>query len=536
MTWCGRSDRRLNTRVDEPLDGSACGALVIVPSVGREFVVAFRTVRALAVQAASAGFIVFSPDLSGNGDSPPATADDLVSTWREDVLGVVGEVREHLGGKLPVHIVGLRIGASLVATLPSLPGEARVAWEPVSGKAFLRRATAVRRLTMPEPMVEDGVEMPGFHLSTAQAKSLSSLAAPTADHRVTVAVEGDRDAAARIASVSPHHARIPHASVERIVASLPSGPRVSMPEFTPTPDVTLSADGAGCEVIERHVQVGAHALPGIITYPVDPHAGPALLFTAMGAELRCGPGSLWTTAARELAARGVICLRVDRRLLGDALDPSVASEPRPYTRECIEDLVESVDWLQTHTGRPVVGVGVCSGAWALLNAGRFIRLQSIIAVNNIDWDPDPDSYDEAFYEQAFRFDSVMSDSAVSAAEADREGGSSAWVGLDAVRRYRALRHRLGVRFPGARAWLRRERVGTPIGLLIDPVHPQTKIRLLLGQKESSRLRMLHGEADVVRAQRRGRAISVESRAGFDHSMLTERARRDLFQDLIQLVM
>lgn len=546
MTWIVHSGRALATRVDEPAGGAARGAVVVIPALAREGVTSFRTMRALAVRCAEAGFVTYSPDLTGQGDSEALECDDAAATWRADVAATVRTARDRVGD-LPVHAIGLRVGATLLPAVPPRAGEKRIAWEPVSGTSFMRRALAVRRLTIPLPSVSDGVELPGAFFTAAAAESIRGLAVPGEESGVTVVRESDRATADRIAGVSPHYARIPVESLRAIVAMLPQNepvpsvslPRSSGPGATSTTSTTSMRARSGAAVTETHVEVGPHALPGILTEPAESdqtrragQTGRAVLFTAMGAELKSGPGELWVEAARELAARGVVCVRADRRFLGDALDVDSLTEPRPYTRECIADIEDAVVWLRGRTDRPVTGVGVCSGAWSLLSAARSTPMQEIVVVNNIDWEPDPEAYDEAFYEQAFRFDVSMSDSLVDEAVENAADGSMRG---DWVRRYRRLRHRLGVRFPAARARLRGEKAGSRVSALIDPVRAETTIRLIMGPKEISRLKFLDGENDIARARRRGQRVVLSAHEQLDHSMLSAGARRTLLHDLLRAI-
>lgn len=529
-TWVTGSGRSLATRIDSVVL-PARGAVVLIPSAGREYVAAFRTMRALAVECAERGFISFSPDLSGMGDSEPTDMENLAQAWIRDVQSVVDMARRTVEG-LPVHLVGLRLGATLVDAITARPGEVRIAWEPVSGRAFLRRAEAIRRLTISQETVAGGVEIAGAFFTTAQAASLSGLRSPVASSGAIIVREADRGVADRIASVSPHHARIPPGSIRDIVDLLPGAYELQLRPLQPVA-TALILSRLGVPVRESHVRIGPYRLPGVLTEPsTEQTSRNAVMFTAMGAELKSGPGGLWSIAARELAARGFVCLRLDRRLIGDALDTTVTTEPRPYTQGCIEDVQCGVRWLRDHTSLPVITVGVCSGAWSFLRAAHHIDIGAIVAVNNVDWDPDPASYDETFYEQAFRFDVSMNDASVEAS-AEQAPGAVSRAAL--LRRYRTVRHRLGVRFPGVRAHLRRERMSTPVSALIDPVRGDTRIHLIMGPKEISRFRFLRGEVDLGRARRLGRHIDVRVHDELDHSMLSEAARRVLLQDLFEIV-
>lgn len=111
MTWVEKpGGQPLAVRLNVPVDGQAHGVLVLVPSIGRESVVSFRTMRAFAQLAADQGWAAVSFWLSGDGDSGPLPVDaDPVQTWVADVEAVLAWSRRLVGDR-PVHVVGLRLG------------------------------------------------------------------------------------------------------------------------------------------------------------------------------------------------------------------------------------------------------------------------------------------------------------------------------------------------------------------------------------------------------------------------------------------
>ncbi len=505
----------------------------MVPSVAREAVVSFRTTRALAIRAAERGYLAFTFSFRGDGDSGPVPdGADLDRVWAADLAAVVAEARRSVAG-LPVHIVGLRLGAAVLAayheTEPAHPGEVRMLWEPVAGRSFLTRSQAIRKLTVPIAPASDGVEVAGAWYSPEQAAALRRLRLPAdpASAGLTVRRETDRALADRIASVSPHFAEIPQPALEAILDELPATPATALPDWSPVRTVEVTgADGS--LIRETHCTVGPHRLPAIRTEPVAVPVSVAVGFTPMGSEVRSGPGDLWATAARDLAAAGAVCVRADRRGLGDALDPAELHEPRPYTAEAVEDVADLARELGS-TGLPVIGVGVCSGAWGFLNAAAAAPVHTVVAANNIDWNPDGTAYDDAFYDKAFRFDASI-DQATGGDEPPSESGRDR-----VTRAWHDLRTRVGIRYPQLRALLRPQDRYERVAWLLEPIPTTTTVRLVLGRNEHARLRYLGGDRDLARLRARGHRIDIVECAELDHSLLAQRARRAFGSELLRVV-
>ncbi|MDO5628718.1 MAG: hypothetical protein Q4G43_10390 [Mobilicoccus sp.] len=507
MTWARPRTRPLALRVDRPRDGEASGALVVVPPPGRERVVTFRALRALAVVAARAGFVVLSPDLTGQGDSAPARGVDLIEAWTADVEHVVALAQQLVPGR-PVHTVGLRLGACLADAVPT--SGVRVLWEPIDGRIWLRRQRRLRTVALATPVVPDGTELPGLHLSDEDAASIATLtASDDADPSRLVRRETDRLVADQLFNTSPHGARIPAGSIAEIVDALPHGDRGPMAAHAWPEEVLMPTEGG--VVVERWTELGPARLPAVFTRSASGTTGPALVFTPMGAELRSGPGDLWTDLARAVAADGGVAIRSDRRGLGDALDVTELGEPRPYVETAPGDVAEAARLVRTLGARTVVGVGLCAGAWSMLRAGDdggTVPFDRVVALNSVHWDDDVARYDEDFYEQAFRYEITPPS-----------------VEDDVVPRLHDVRRRvlcaLAHRFPRLRAWYRGEDGSDHVGLLLGRTPAPTDVHLVLGTWEHSVFRAKDGQRAV--RHRRGTQVSVVP--SLDHSLLATESRR-----------
>ncbi len=558
LSWIRSADRWLCARVDEPDDRVARGAVIVAPSFDREAVVSFRTTRALAARARRAGFVAYTFAWSGDADSSTLPEDgDLARLWLEDLTAVIGHARGLVGPDAPVHVVGLRLGAAVAALLPDHGPGRRLYWEPISGGSFLRHHKLIRQTSVPVPTLESVVELDGMTLTPAQVSGLRRLRAPSAASlgpHEELRTESDRRAAMRLVLGAPYFAHVPHAALDEIVERLPAGEPVDLPAWTPQLVATMSvpdAEGRPATVTEAMCEIGPKRLPGIVTRSADVAPRAAVLFTAMGAEIKAGPGGAWSRAARELAPEGVLSLRADRGGLGDDADPDHAPEPRPYTDSAVLDVASATSWLSGR-GLPVIGVGVCAGAWALLRAAadHDAALRAVFGVNVVHWSPDSAVYTEAFYahyhgqEAADR--SAPADRSPEGrspegtdtpddAEGDIPGASRRGAGTVLRGGLSALRElvstELAIRLPRLRSALRPD---VPLDLtepLLRTVPRRVGITLLYGCHDHRIFLGKGGGRSMRRATRGGQQFEVVVDPAIDHSLFAQAAQRETLEQL-----
>ncbi|GAB48639.1 hypothetical protein [Mobilicoccus pelagius] len=545
--------RALAVRVDAPA-GPTVGALVVSPPVGREAVVATRTTTALALAAADAGFVAFTYSPSGEGDSADLRpGDDLSEAWTADLAAVLAAARAHVGGELPVHVVGLRVGACLLDGLNGAGPGSRVAWEPVSGRSFLRHHGIIRQDSVDVPVVEDGVELEGVHYTEAQAASLASLRAPCRGPGVLL--EEDRRAALRIALGAPYFAHVPMDSVHRIVDGFDRGPaRPTTPWRGETTADLMLPDGT--RITERRTTLGH--LPVVVTTCPGVPMRVGATFSAMGSEVKAGPGRLWADAARRLAPEGVVSIRADRSAIGEDTGPAQIEEPRPYTDGCVDDVTIPAAHLRRY-GLPVVGVGVCAGAWSLLRAAQRGVFDEVVAVNPVHWNPREEVYDEVFYRHYHGGDAPSGatnpPSADGPGAADPTRGSAAGRRRDPRRLAAAMLGRLEARRPGTEQRLRTamERVSKEmairhprvrsalrpdvpldlVSMLVGPLRGPLTVTLLFGTEEYRIFCGRGGRRAAAAARRHGVDVEVTHDPVCDHSLFSRASRERTLSLLIE---
>jgi pimeloyl-ACP methyl ester carboxylesterase len=121
---------------------------------------------------------------------------------------------------------------------------------------------------------------------------------------------------------------------------------------------------------------GLPALFGILAEPAGQQSTgelPLVVVLNAGASYRVGPHRLNVQLARELAAQGFRCLRLDLAGLGDSIADDRDLENDPYSATMFRDIDHVLKHAQTELGQQqVVLVGLCSGAYAAFqSAAQF---------------------------------------------------------------------------------------------------------------------------------------------------------------------
>jgi pimeloyl-ACP methyl ester carboxylesterase len=135
--------------------------------------------RHLAALLAGSGFDVFTFDYFGTGDSAGEFAEADLQDWSSDIEVAMRELRD-ISSQTRVSIIGLRLGATLAATIFSKPRkdvEALVLWDPiVSGARYVEYLHEVSRPHRRRPAeAGGGFEVQGFPLTEAMENAMRAL-------------------------------------------------------------------------------------------------------------------------------------------------------------------------------------------------------------------------------------------------------------------------------------------------------------------------------------------------------------------------
>ena len=395
--------------------------VLMCPTWGDEEIGAYGGWRALALSLAQQGVPVLRLDLPGEGDS--LDRPQGLSAWAAwlDALEDAAQVLGAAHSSAPIHILGLRLGALLAAqladrlrrsgnTVASLLLVAPVA----SGRSFLREARLLSSATATDPLREGEVAVGGFVLDALSAQDMGAAQWPSGAATATspscpvfVLERSDRPLPASVNTALAIWAGVNEIILEgrddltelTAIAHSSSWPNLTSPlcawlrrwgapsqgrvAWTGSQVARVATGSAWTEEVVSY----GPGLAAQCTRPLNPSLS-ATIFLSSGAERRIGPHRLWVRYARERAAQGEVCLRLDLAGIGDSAERTgtTGNGSRAdvvYDPRCVEDVQAALDWLkQTHGIRQVRLVGLCSGAyhaWRCAVAG--LRLSQVVAIN-----------------------------------------------------------------------------------------------------------------------------------------------------------
>jgi pimeloyl-ACP methyl ester carboxylesterase len=392
------------------------GALICGP-LSDEALNSYRALVFLADRLAAAEIPTLRLAYYGTGDSAGEDdGPDRFNHWLRGIAAGIAWLREQHGVDR-VSLIGLRVGASLAAraACDSEAVDSLVLLCPIGGRQLTHELTLAARISQrvwqTSHKVDDGTwfESHGLRITRPTRDSLNMLdlrklpTAPAAqalllDQESRPALRAVADAlrnggtAATVEACEgldrmqrdSHTANVPHATFERIVRwvqSQPTPPHPPGPQAPPAPRVDAALDIGPAH--EMPIRFGPDAaLFGILSTPgwSSPDT-PAVLLINTSANPRWGNARVAVDLARSLAADGVVSLRMDASGMGDTA-PHTGEAGRPYAEATTADVQHAVGELTRRTQRPVILLGVCSGAYhALQAAGHDPRVAGLVLVN-----------------------------------------------------------------------------------------------------------------------------------------------------------
>lgn len=105
-----------------------------------------------------------------------------------------------------------------------------------------------------------------------------------------------------------------------------------------------------------------------------------MVFVNTAGEHHIGPGRQWVEWAREWAAAGYRCVRLDQSGIGDSPTRPAQPEDVVFAPEWIDDMPDVIRSLRAD-GSPVVMVGLCAGAYTSMEASQWTDVDAIVALN-----------------------------------------------------------------------------------------------------------------------------------------------------------
>lgn len=410
--WFGPAQRPLIGWLTTPTGGSARGAVLCAPPIGREARAGRRAIRSLALSLAERGFVTLRFDYDGTGDSSGGVND----AGRDELwIGSVVEAANYLRsrGFESVSAVGMRLGATMIGVAAERFGlelSSVVLWDPCeSGQSFLREINALEALRRDDFHIVAGapIETSEFVFSTRSAEdirriSLSATTAPFGE-RTLIVSRGDRamskrlqtrlalesaqwqttDEQAALLDVDPMQAVLPEHTLNNIVAWFCEPDAILTPfEVVDEPQSAIVSRAAGrFEVNERILNLGSERLFAIVTEPVGEIHGPLIVMFNAAIEEHTGPSRLWVDLSRRWAGYGMRSVRFDMRGLGDSPWPPLASENEFFFEYWLEDILTVTRELSPDDVSNSLFIGLCSGAYWATEAALELRARGVCVIN-----------------------------------------------------------------------------------------------------------------------------------------------------------
>ena len=387
--------------------------ILLCPPLGHELVHSHRTLRHLAEKLASQGFAVLRIDYHGTGDSEGAhDAPDLIARWQANLRDSALWLRTE-GGCQKVSLIGLRLGASL-AVLHAAQVEVQnlVLWAPITrGKRYVRELTALSKTAaLKATAPATTTEAMGFVFTDETTRAIAQIdlttVSPRFSHGLIVHSEStppDQTLGEHLSKLSPsldhlpvtgyeemmaepQDNAVPHAALDAITQwmlateSTPTGLTSLVAPARPLLASSMVTKGAAPVHESIHRISSTPDLFGIICESAGVETNlPWIVMLNAGAAYRIGPGRLYVKLARQFAALGYPCLRMDISGIGDSeVDPSRV-ENDTYPATAFRDVALACDYLtKLQPQRRIILMGLCSGAYAAFQSAAQLPHPALV--------------------------------------------------------------------------------------------------------------------------------------------------------------
>ena len=325
-----------------------------------------------------------------------------------------------------VVLFGVRLGATLAAVAAAERGDVSelVLWAACpSGRSFLREMRVLRAAhgqgeSEPEGVSEEWEEAAGFvftretadALGGLNAASLPAAPAPAALLLGRDDLPGDPRLARSLAVLGtdvtraeglgyaammrdPQETEVPCAAIDSLLGWLDSRSDAAPAEHPPA-DSFAGPPIAAADFVEEPLTWGSRPRSfGILTRPrvAGRRGSLAVLLLNVGANPHVGPGRMYVTLARQLAAQGFLVLRLDLPGIGDSAEGAGPASRHLYSDAAVPGVQAALSYLaECHGLDRFALVGLCSGAYAAYRtAAEDPRVDAQVLINpqTLAWKP-----------------------------------------------------------------------------------------------------------------------------------------------------
>jgi len=126
--------------------------IVMCNAMGHEATRANRNLQQLAIRLSQDGFDVVRFDFASTGNSTGRAKDATLDQWRADIAAVVHHVRSEPTFEPSTHkvsLLGIRLGASLLAQTPLKDIDKAILWDPIlNGQEYLNLLRSMHRFEL----------------------------------------------------------------------------------------------------------------------------------------------------------------------------------------------------------------------------------------------------------------------------------------------------------------------------------------------------------------------------------------------------
>lgn len=387
--------------------------VVLCTSLGNEACILYRPLVVIADMLTRHGLTVLRFDYPGTGDS---LEEEDAEVGADDIIRSIVDAAEWLrreAGVEEVALCGIRAGALLAGAaarlVPDLWGLALMA-TPGSGRVFLREMLMTARAwdamwLVEGPSETDGwFEAHGIRMTHAAKKSLEAIDLRRLSEPPALRVLVMEPATARNVGGLPERLQalgsdvteiafagyeallkdaleneVPVEAAQALGRWLAAG--AALADEPPPRIASAPARRTHSGAVESTVQFGPGGeLAGVLTKPRGGEIRSGALIVNTGAHPHTGHSRFSVTLARRLAQAGVATLRMDASGLGDAA-VETGHRTDVYSDSHMADVHAGFRWLHNEIGRPLVVLGLCSGAYSAVRLWDEPELAGLVLVN-----------------------------------------------------------------------------------------------------------------------------------------------------------